>query len=75
MSPKRIKTPEDVVSTGDSVNVKVIQKKDGKLSLSMKALMTDDAETETYEREAVNFKSEGDAATSLGSLLAGIKLD
>ena len=27
MSPKRIKTPEDVVSTGDSVNVKVIQKK------------------------------------------------
>lgn len=75
MSPKRIKTPEDVVKTGDSVNVKVIQKKDGKLSLSMKALMTEDAETETYEREAVNFKSEGDAATSLGSLLAGLKLD
>lgn len=75
MSPKRIKTPEDVVSTGDSVNVKVIQKKEGKLSLSMKALMTEDAETETYEREAVNFKSEGDAATSLGSLLAGMKFD
>lgn len=75
MSPKRIKTPEDVVKTGDAVNVKVIQKKDGKLSLSMKALMTDDAETETYEKEAVNFKSEGDAATSLGSLLAGLKLD
>ncbi len=75
MSPKRIKTPEDVVSTGDSVNVKVIQKKEGKLSLSMKALMTEDSETETYEREAVNFKSEGDAATSLGSLLAGMKFD
>lgn len=75
MSPKRIKTPEDVVSAGDSVNVKVIQKKEGKLSLSMKALMTEDAETETYEREAVNFKSEGDAATSLGSLLAGMKFD
>lgn len=75
MSTKRVKTPNDVVNTGDTVKVKVIQKKDGKLSLSMKALMSGDVFDEHYEREAVNFKSEGDAATSLGSLLAGIKLD
>ena len=72
---KRIKTPNDVMAVGDTVKVKVIQKKEGKLSLSMKALLTDDAAEPRYERESVHFKSEGDAATNLGALLAGIKLD
>ena len=75
MSTKRIKTPNDIMAVGDAVKVKVIQKKEGKLSLSMKALLTDDGAEPTYERETVHFESEGDAATSLGSLLAGIKLD
>ncbi|MDD3221188.1 MAG: S1 RNA-binding domain-containing protein [Clostridia bacterium] len=75
MSTKHIKTPDDVVKTGEKVNVKVIQKKEGKLSLSMKALLSDDGVEEDYSKEAANFKSEGDASTSLGSLLAGIKLD
>ena len=75
MSTKRIKTPNDAVQIGGSVKVKVIQKKEGKLSLSMKALMTEEAPERTYEKETVHFKSEGDAATSLGALLAAIKLD
>lgn len=75
MSTKRIKTPNDAVQIGDSVKVKVIQKKEGKLSLSMKALMTEEAPERTYEKETVHFKSEGDAATNLGALLAGIKLN
>lgn len=75
MSTKRIKTPNDAVQIGDSVKVKVIQKKEGKLSLSMKALMAEEAPERTYEKETVHFKSEGDAATSLGALLAGIKLN
>lgn len=75
MSTKRIKTPNDIMAVGDAVKVKVIQKKEGKLSLSMKALLTDDGAEPKYERETVHFKSEGDAATSLGSLLAEIKLD
>lgn len=75
MSTKHIKTPDEVVKTGEKVNVKVIQKKEGKLSLSMKALLSDDGVEEDYSKEAANFKSEGDASTSLGSLLAGIKLD
>ena len=62
-------------NVGDTVKVKVIQKKEGKLSLSMKALLTDDAAEPRYERESAHFKSEGDAATNLGALLAGIKLD
>ena len=75
MSKKRIKTPDEAVKVGDTVNVKVIQKKEGKLSLSMKALLDDEEPAESYEKETVHFKSEGDAATNLGSLLAGLKLD
>ena len=36
---KRIKTPADVLKTGEEVNVKVIGIKDGKISLSIKALI------------------------------------
>ena len=75
MSTRRIKTPDEVVKTGDTVNVKVIQKKDDKLSLSMKALLAEEPEVDPYEKEVANFKSEGDAATNLGALLANIKLD
>lgn len=75
MSTKRIKTPDEAVKTGDSVKVKVIQKKEGKLSLSMKALMAEEAPVETHEKEFANFKSEGEAATNLGALLKGLKLD
>lgn len=75
MSTKRIKTPDEAVNVGDAVKVKVIQKKEGKLSLSMKALMVEEAPVETHEKEFANFKSEGDAATSLGALLAGFKFD
>ena len=38
ISQKRVKTPSDVLHTGDKVNVKIIGVKDGKISLSMKAL-------------------------------------
>lgn len=75
MSPKRIKTPDEAVKIGDAVKVKVIQKKDGKLSLSMKALMTEEAAEDTHAKEFANFKSEGDAATNLGALLKGLKLN
>ena len=39
ISDKRIKTPADVLEVGQSVDVKVIGVKDGKISLSMKALI------------------------------------
>ncbi len=38
ISQKRIKTPGEVLKVGDTVKVKVIGIKDGKISLSMKAL-------------------------------------
>ena len=41
--------PSDVLTVGDEVEVKVIGIKDGKISLSMKALENAEAQEETEE--------------------------
>ena len=68
---KRIKTPDAVLKVGDTVKVKVIAIKDGKLSLSMKALA--DTAAEEVTEESFELPKAGDATTSLGSLFANIK--
>ena len=72
ISEKRIKTPEDVLSVGDQVKVKVIAVKDGKLSLSMKAL--NDTDSEEMQEDDFQLPEAEAATTSLGSLFANIKL-
>lgn len=72
ISQRRIRKPSEVLHVGDKVKVKVLNTNDGKISLSMKALLED---VEAEEVEEFNFESEGDATTSLGSLFANIKLD
>lgn len=73
ISDKRIKTPDTVLKVGDTVKVKVIAIKDGKLSLSMKALK-DVAAEEVREEKVVLPKSE-ELTTNLGELFKNIKLD
>ncbi len=73
ISDKRIKTPAAVLSEGQRITVKIIAVKDGKLSLSMKALL-DVAEPEDTE-EHMEYVEEGQASTSLGALLKGFKID
>ncbi len=73
MSDKRIKTPEDVVQVGDTVKAKVISTDKGKISLSMKALIT--GENVTEKEPAYNYKEEGRASTNLGDLLKDIVID
>ena len=75
MANKHIESPNDVVKVGDEVKVKGIGKKDGKISLSMKAALDADAEVVDNREPAFYYKEEWQAATSLASLLAGIKLD
>ena len=74
ISQKRIKKPGEVLSVGDEVKVKVIKVEDGKIGLSMKAL---EEVTETPEKteEVFDYKEDGEASTSLGSLLAGFTFD
>ena len=71
ISDKRIKTPSAVLNVGDEVDVKVIGIKDGKISLSMKALIEEAQEEEEIHVELP--KSE-EIGTTLGDLFKNIKL-
>ena len=71
ISDKRIKTPADVLEVGQNVDVKVIGVKDGKISLSMKALI-EKKEEEVVEKVVIP-KAEN-IGTSLGDLFKNIKL-
>lgn len=83
ISYKRVKEPSDVLSVGEAVKVKVINIKDGKLSLSIKAL---EERPERPQRDR-DFREEGagmpsdykmpkseQPKTSLGDLLKDFKL-
>ena len=69
---RRIKTPAAVLHVGDEVKVKVIAVKDGKLSLSMKALQ--DVAAEEIQEETIELPESEELTTNLGSLFANIKL-
>ena len=70
ISQKRVKAPKDVLKVGDEVNVKVIGVRDGKISLSMKAL----EEVKEEQEEKVEIPKAGNIGTSLGDLFKDIKL-
>ena len=70
ISDKRIKSAGDVLTVGDTVDVKVIWMKDGKISLSMKALI----EPEEEVIEVVEIPQAENIGTSLGDLFKNIKL-
>ena len=74
ISHSRIKHPGVVLKEGQEVDVKVIGIKDGKISLSIKALLENPEEEAPEEEEIVLPKTE-EIKTSLGDLLKGIKLD
>ena len=70
ISDKRIKSASDVLSVGQEIDVKVIGIKDGKISLSMKALI----EPEEEIIEEVEIPVAENIGTSLGDLFKNIKL-
>ena len=68
----RIKHPGVVLKEGQTVKVKITEIKDGKLSLSTKAL--EDVAAKEIEEEVFEIPEAEEVTTSLGSLLAGFKL-
>ncbi len=70
---RRIKSPKEVIKEGDAVTVKVIDIKDGKISLSMKAVSEDAEVLEDASEAEFEYTSGEDASTSLGSLLSNFK--
>ena len=71
ISDKRIKSPKGILEVGQEVNVKVIGIKDGKISLSIKALIEKEEE-EIVEK--VEIPKAEEIGTSLGDLFKNIKL-
>ncbi|MCD8013432.1 MAG: S1 RNA-binding domain-containing protein [Lachnospiraceae bacterium] len=72
ISQQRVKHPGDVLKEGQKVKVKVIAVKDGKISLSMKAL--EDVAAQEIEEETYKMPKAENATTSLASLFKNIKL-
>lgn len=70
ISNKRIKSASDVLKVGDVVDVKVIGINNGKISLSMKALMKPEEEVV----EKVDIPVSEAIGTSLGDLFKNLKL-
>lgn len=74
ISHTRIKDPSVVLKVGDPVKVKVIAIKDGKLSLSIKALLEDADKAAEDELRNIEIPESEALTTSLGSLFKNIKL-
>lgn len=69
ISDKRLKSPADALSVGQEVTAKVIAIKDGKISLSMKALI----EPEVEEIPEIELPKAENIGTNLGDLFKNIK--
>ena len=69
---RRIKSPAEVLKEGERVKVKLLDVKDGKLSLSMKEF-EEISGTEPDGNETFEYHEGGEATTSLGSFFAGMK--
>lgn len=70
---KRLKSPSEVLKEGQEVTVKVLDVKDGKISLSIKAVEEKEDVVEDVEEAPIEYSTGEDATTGLGSLLKGFK--
>ena len=71
---KHIKSPNEVVKLGEEVKVKILDVKDGKISLSIKAVEEAEEVLEEVEEAPIEYTSGEEASTGLAALLKGIKL-
>ena len=74
ISDKRLKSPKEVLELGQKVKVKITDVKDGKISLSMKAVMEKDEAEEEAEEAPAEYMFGDDEPVTMASLFANIKL-
>ncbi|MBE5942268.1 MAG: S1 RNA-binding domain-containing protein [Lachnospiraceae bacterium] len=72
---KRISKPSEVLKVGQKVKVKVLEVKDGKISLSIRDVETNTSDVVTDEIETFDYACEEVPNNPFGALLAGIKID
>ena len=71
---KRIKSPSEVLKEGENVTVKIIDVKEGKISLSIKAVEEKEEVVEDIEAAPSTFTTGEEATTGLAALLKNIRL-
>ncbi len=71
---RRIKSPNEVIKEGETVTVKIIDVKDGKISLSMKAVEEQEEVLEEAEAAPSSYSTGEEATTGLAALLKNIRL-
>ncbi len=71
---RRIKSPNEVIKEGEAVTVKIIDIRDGKISLSMKAVEEKEDVIEDVEEVPSTYTTGEEATTGLAALLKNIKL-
>lgn len=74
ISYKHLKSPSEVLKEGEEITAKIIDIKDGKISLSIKATLENDDVVEDATDVPMEYSSGEEASTGLGALLANIKL-
>lgn len=75
---RRLKSPAEVLKEGDEVTVKILDVKDGKISLSIKAAQEkseDEVLEDAVDDAAEEYSDGGSVSSSLGDLLKGFKFD
>lgn len=75
ISMKRISKPSEVLKIGQKVKVKVLEVKDGKISLSIRDVETNTSEMVTDVIETFDYECEEIPNNPFGALLAGIKVE
>lgn len=70
---KRIKSPSEVLKLGDQVTVKLIEVRDGKVSLSMTAVEDKEEIIEDVEETQLSYSSGENVTTGLADLLKNFK--
>lgn len=74
ISTQRIKSADQVLKVNDEVDVKVIGIKEGKISLSIKALIEEAEKAAEEPEEKIELPKSEDIGTSLGDLFKNLKL-
>lgn len=72
ISSRRIKSPNEVLKEGDTVTVKIIEVKDGKVSLSMTDIEAREEVVEEVENAPSYYSNGEEATTGLGDLLKNL---
>lgn len=71
---RRIKSPNEVIKEGEEVTVKILDIKDGKISLSMKEVEDKEEIVAEADLAPASFSTGEEATTGLAALLKNIKL-